>query len=150
MTNVNAPAPGNYGDFRAMWRFNGQPGLGEDVSFQAPNGSSYTGDFLDLNPDTCYDFWMVINNASDQITVYMQPSSVTGTPTSLGTYTFRTPTTEAIDTLRFPETTVSYRTADNLIDDIYMDTGSANLCNPIPEPASLGLFTLAALTIGRR
>jgi hypothetical protein len=100
MTNLDTPPTGgtDWGSFRPQWRWTGG-------NLDARDGSSGYKTLTAVTPDTWYNLWVVINNSTDTIKMYLNTEPVDATESNLlvnGTqsvFGFRTTTTEALDRL---------------------------------------------------
>jgi len=116
--------------------------------------------FNTIVADATYNVWLAIDNSTDTYKIYMQSnndpalSSITQLLKStdgLGTFTFRNSGSalQANDLISFNMGVGGGGFVGPVfIDDIYVDTGSANLANPVPEPATLTTLALGTLAIG--
>jgi len=123
-----------------------------------------TSDFTNLNQDTWYRFWVVMNNSADTFEIYSQregtaPLSQTLLSNSFGaTQNFMDGSTaDALQSLLFGQTSGGGN-MDYYFDDIYIDPTASNLAAPpivVPEPSTIllgavGLATLATIQSLRR
>ncbi|MCY2954265.1 MAG: PEP-CTERM sorting domain-containing protein [Planctomycetota bacterium] len=112
--------------------------------------------------DATYNVWLAIDNSTDTYKIYMQSnndpalSSITQLLKSTdgaGTFTFRNSGSalQANDLITYNMGVGGGGFVGPVfIDDIYVDTGSANFANPVPEPATLSTLAIGALALLRR
>lgn len=128
-------------------------------------GSSWsavtTPGFTNLNQDTWYRFWVVMDNAADTFQIYSQREGTSPlSQTLLGsTQNFNDTSTanNALQSLLFAQTSSPADMA-YYFDDIYIDPTASNLAAPaivVPEPSTIllgavGLATLATIQSLRR
>lgn len=109
-------------------------------------GTANTSVFV---PNTWFNVWLVINNATDTTQFYVSTGDSNAPATPFAQGSFRAGTNNPIATF-YARTS---GTAATLVDDIYYDATGSNLTNPvtIPEPATAGLVLLGlAGLMGRR
>jgi hypothetical protein len=139
-------APGAWGDYEA--------GLGDRSA-----GNGFVGGSLDVRDAGAYrtlseiganewiNLWMVIDNGADTVQVYAQSETTFPTQVLLdddaGTTTFAFRNGTADPLITFLMRTSTDHDSPYLLDDIFVDGSGVNLANPIPEPSSLVLLTLA-------
>ena len=133
--------------------------------FRVANGSTAgIYDTLDtLAPDTWYNTWIQVDNASDVYQVWMnsvpggdaQSSDQLDNDAAEAVFGFRTSTATDLQTF-FVKTGGGNSPVDGrfYLDDIYLeDTDGLNLSNPVPIPAAVWLFgsgLLALTAISKR
>jgi glucose/arabinose dehydrogenase len=131
LSDVAAPGSNTFNDFESQVRtLDGLLDARDGGGFQSLSGGGTSVD----NADIWYQLWMVANNDSDTVTLYIQsdddPAFTTQTelfsaapPTS-----FRFGTTDALASLYI---VINTSGADVYFDDFWIDTTGANLVNPI-------------------
>jgi hypothetical protein len=134
------------------------------VMLSSSSSAVTTPGFTNLNQDTWYRFWVVMDNAADTFEIYSQregtsPLSQTLLSNSVGsTQNFMDGSTaDALQSLLFAQTSASADMA-YYFDDIYIDPTASNLAAPlivVPEPSTIllgavGLATLATIQSLRR
>jgi hypothetical protein len=134
------------------------------VMLSSSSSAVTTPGFTNLNQDTWYRFWVVMDNAADTFEIYSQregtsPLSQTLLSNSVGsTQNFMDGSTaDALQSLLFAQTSASADMA-YYFDDIYIDPTASNLAVPpivVPEPSTIllgavGLATLATIQSLRR
>jgi hypothetical protein len=143
-------------DIASTFRING-------AGLEAYDGSAFKS-IGSVSTDTWYNVWMVVNNpagsSSDKFEVYIEGGAY-ATQTKLAAagpddeFAFRpraTAPTNPADLVSFVIRANNAHVSDDstLFDDIYIDSSSANLVNPIPEPTSLALLAMGGAALVRR
>jgi hypothetical protein len=130
------------------------------VNFLARDGNTGSTDLDDFSVDQWYNVWMVIDNSANTYDVYVNQGTSAAVAGDLvaNDLDFRTNTTadgDQITVSLFGATTgsvVAGRTV--FFDNIYVDSNSSTLANPVPEPSTYaliaGFLTLGAVLIRRR
>lgn len=139
LTDVAAPANGGYALNQAQFRVGFTDG-----QLDTRDGSNFQS-LTTYSTSTWYNMWVVVDNAANTQTFYRSTGTDDATLIGTGAYTFRTGTTNSIQTLQL----ISNNATDSvLIDDIYIASGANTTL--IPEPSSAALLSLAALGLLRR
>ncbi|NOX99157.1 MAG: PEP-CTERM sorting domain-containing protein [Verrucomicrobia bacterium] len=111
------------------------------------NGGGFD-DVSTYNADEWYNYWLVLDNATDTTSLYS--SQGLDPAVLLGTGAFRNGTTDPLVTLNLRIGELLNNTSGRL-DSIYFDPSGANLSNPIPEPGTIALAIGACLlAVGTR
>lgn len=131
LSDLAAPGANTYNDFESQVRtLNGVLDARDGSGFQSLSGDGASVD----DSDIWYQLWMIANNDSDTVTLYIQsdddPSFTTQTelisadpPTG-----FRFGTSDALASLYIVINVIG---ADVYFDDFWIDSSGANLTNPI-------------------
>ena len=136
-----AAAGGDFNDYESQINMN-------NTANELKIRDAGTADVLTtLNPDTWYNLWMVIDNASDTTRVYLNTGmngATSGNQLSNGgqtAFVFRNSGAAQ------PMLNLLVMTGSNpdhagplYLDDLYSDTGGQNLTNPVPEPGTFVLL----------
>lgn len=142
LTDVATPNDTNaYAPNQTQFRVGGSSG-----QLDTRDGSGFQS-LTSFDTSTWYNMWIVVDNDANTQTFFRSTGTDDGTLIGSADYTFRTSTTNTIQTLALiannPSNTI-------LIDDIYMASGVNTTYIPEPTTALLGGLGLLALLRRRR
>ncbi|BCX46887.1 cadherin tandem repeat domain-containing protein [Haloferula helveola] len=115
--------PSGYGSFEAQFRFSGS-----DIFPRSGGGFTDTG--FDFDTGTWLKVWLVANNGSDEVDMYVEsPSGSGGQVLVADDYAFRNGTSDPLSTFLL----VQNNGQDAYFDNIYVDPAAQNLTDPVPR-----------------
>ncbi len=132
-TNAGSSSGGSFGDFESQFNENDNT---NNAHIRDSGAFANMSPVSPLIPDTWYNIWFVINNATDTTTVYMDNTTGPGSSTSAiqnssgkTSFTFRNGT--AANALSTFLIMTDGATGIAYFDEIYIDTAGQNLTNPM-------------------
>lgn len=141
LTDLANPSNANYAGYQAQLRIGATASAS---TLEARNNSAFQS-LGSYSTGQWYNMWIVVDNTADTQTFYRSTGTANGSLIGTGAYSFRTGTSNSIQTLQL----ISNDSQDAvLIDDIYIADGINT--GLIPEPSSFVLVSLAGLGLLRR
>ncbi len=144
--STSVASPSEWSDFNGYGAMNNSASNGDAANPMAVRDGTSFDFFGPASADTWYNVWLVLNNDTEQTTMYFNtglgtPATDPSTLSSSGA--FRNTGSDPLINLFVRNNggagSIGY------LDDVYLDTTGANLTNPIPEPSS---SLLAGLLFG--